>query len=99
MRELLRGVKHEVKQPAWCPGLVASCLLAYGAPAFSQEPDHTPSAESSPTFSTVHSFNGTDGKLPFAASPRPPMGTCTGQPIMAAPQARGTFSGSALRVC
>ena len=44
--------------------LAASCLLAYRSPAFAQA---APDTSSAITFTTIQSFNGADGKLPYAA--------------------------------
>jgi uncharacterized repeat protein (TIGR03803 family) len=49
---------------AWCLTLVALSLLMCRVLAFAQESTDRSSTQ---TFTTLHSFNGTDGKLPFAA--------------------------------
>ena len=73
MKEL--KVKGGSTRPSSWGALVALYLLAYGMPAFAQESGATgfgskapaDSSSSTQTFTTIHSFNGTDGHLPYAA--------------------------------
>lgn len=81
MKEL--KARRSVRKSAWCMALSALCLSAHWAPAFAQESDLTgvndvgaaadasshlaPDGLSAQTFTSIHSFDGTDGKLPFAA--------------------------------
>ncbi|HEY6292936.1 MAG TPA: choice-of-anchor tandem repeat GloVer-containing protein [Terriglobia bacterium] len=75
--------RRGVRKAAWYIALAALCLLARRAPAVAQGSDLSgvsdagtaPSASSHPaqetlsaqTFATIHSFDGTDGELPYAA--------------------------------
>jgi uncharacterized repeat protein (TIGR03803 family) len=81
MKEL--KARRSVRKSAWCMAVAAFCLLAHRAPAFAQETDLTgagdvgtaagvsshaaPDGLSAQTFTTIHSFDGADGKLPYAA--------------------------------